>query len=126
LNTADGIKDSFYEELGRVFDNFPIYIFLGDFNAKVDREDMFKPIIGNQSSHVISNNNGVRVVNFAKSKNLVFKSTMLPHRSIHKYTWTSPDGKTRNQIDRILIYSRRHSSILDVRSFRGSDCDSDH
>jgi endonuclease/exonuclease/phosphatase family metal-dependent hydrolase len=68
----------------------------------------------------------LRVVNFATSENLVVKSTMIPHRSIHKYTWTSPDGKTQNQIDHILIARRRHSSILDVRSFRGADCDSDH
>jgi hypothetical protein len=66
------------------------------------------------------------VVNFAKSKNLVVKSTMFPHRSIHKYTWTSPDGKTHNQIDHILIDRRRHSSILDVGSFTGADCDSDN
>jgi hypothetical protein len=45
---------------------------------------------------------------------------------IHKYTWTSSDGKTHNQIDRILIYRRGHSSILDVQPFRGADCDSDH
>jgi hypothetical protein len=93
-DTSDDIKDSFYEELGRVFDQFPRYdmkILLGDFNAKVDREDFFKPTIGNESSRESSNDNGVRVVNFASSKNLVVKSTVFPHRSIHKYTWTSPD-----------------------------------
>jgi endonuclease/exonuclease/phosphatase family metal-dependent hydrolase len=116
-------------ELGHVFDQFPRYdikILLGDFNAKVGREDIFKPTIGNESSHGISNDNGVRVVNIATSKNLVVKSTMFPHHSIHKYTWTSPDGKTHNQSDHILIDRRRYSSILDVTSFRGADCDSDH
>jgi endonuclease/exonuclease/phosphatase family metal-dependent hydrolase len=101
-------------------------ILLGDFNAKVGREDIFKPTIGNASSHEISTDNGVRVVNFATSKNLVVKRTMFPHRSIHKYTWTSPDGKTHNHIDHILINRRRHSSIFDVRFFIGADCDSDH
>jgi hypothetical protein len=57
-DTSDDIKDSFYEELGRVFDQFPRYdmkILLGDFNAKVGTEDIFKPTIGNESSHEISN-----------------------------------------------------------------------
>jgi hypothetical protein len=49
-------------------------ISLGDFNAKVGREDIFKPTIGNVSLHEISNDNGVRVVNFATSKNLTVKS----------------------------------------------------
>jgi hypothetical protein len=53
------------------------------FNAKVGKEDIFKPTIGNDSSHEISNDNGV--VNFATSKNLVVKSTMFPNRSICKY-----------------------------------------
>jgi hypothetical protein len=69
---------------------------------------------------------GVRLVNFVTSKNLRVKSTMFPHRNIHKYTWTSPDGKTHNQIDHILVDRRRHSNVLDVQSFRAADCDSDH
>jgi hypothetical protein len=65
-------------------------------------------------------------VNFATPKNVTVKNTMFPHPNIHKFTWTSPDGKTHNQIDHILIDRRRHSSILDVRSFRAADCDTDH
>jgi len=51
---------------------------------------------------------------------------MFPHRNIHKYTWTSPDGKIHNQTDHILIDRRRHLSTVDVRNFRGTDCDTDH
>jgi hypothetical protein len=99
-DTSDDIKDSFYEDIGRVFDQFPRYdmkILLGDFNAKVGREDIIKLTIGNESAHEISNDNGIRAVNFATSKNLVVKSIMYLHRSIHKYTWTSPDGKTQTR-----------------------------
>jgi hypothetical protein len=88
-------------------------------------EDILKPKISNENSHEISNI-GIRIVNFATSKNLFFKSTMFSHRDIYKYTWTSPERKTQNHIDHVLIDRRRHSIILDVRSFRGADCDSDH
>jgi len=69
-------------------------ILLGDFNTKVGGENIFKPTIGQESLHQDSNDNGVRLVNFSTSKNLVVKSTMFPHWNIHKYTWTSPDGNT--------------------------------
>jgi len=59
-------------------------ILLGDFNAKVGRETIFKPTIGEESLHQDSNDNGFRLVNFATSKNMVLKSTMFPHRNIHK------------------------------------------
>jgi hypothetical protein len=66
----DNIKDRFYEELEHVFDKFRrnhMKILLGEFNTKVGRKDTFKPTSGNVSLHEISNDNGVRVVNFATS-----------------------------------------------------------
>jgi exonuclease III len=96
---TDDMKDSFYEDLERVFDKFPKYhmkILLGDFNAKVGKEDIFKPTIGNESLHEFRNDNGVRLVTFATSKILRVKSTMFPLRNVHKYTWPSLDGKTHS------------------------------
>ena len=78
-------------------------ILLEDFNAKLGRENIFKPTIGNESPHQDSNDNGVRIVNFVTQNNLVVKSTMFSHRNISKYTWTSPDGNTQpdsSHIDR--------------------------
>jgi hypothetical protein len=68
----------------------------------------------------------VKIVTFATSKNLVIKSTIFQHRNIHKYTWTSPDGQAHKHIDHILTERKWHSSTLNVRRFRGADCDTDH
>ena len=120
---SDTSKDSFYAELEQVFDHLPKYhmkILLGDFNAKVERVNIFKPTIGQERLHQHSNDNGVRLSTLAIFKNLMGKSTIFPHRINHKYTWTSPDSKTHNQGDHILTDWRWQSSVLDVRSFRGS------
>jgi hypothetical protein len=48
----DNIKNRFYEELEHAFDKFPEYhmkILLGDFNAKVGIEYIFKPTTGHEN-----------------------------------------------------------------------------
>jgi hypothetical protein len=83
------MKDSFCKELERIFDKLPKYrmtVVLGDFSANVCKEDIFKPTNGNESLHEISDDSGVRAVNFATFKNLGVRSTMFTHRNIHKYT----------------------------------------
>ena len=65
---SDESKDSFCEELEQVFDHFPKYrmkILLGYFNAKVGKENIFKPTIGQEILHQDINDNGFRLVNFA-------------------------------------------------------------
>jgi hypothetical protein len=118
------VQDNFCDELESVFDKFPKYL-MKVFSAKVVREDIFNPIIGNDSLHEISTDNGVRIVNFATlkiSQSIIQCSLQHPYI----YTWMSPDGKKHNRIDHILIDRPRHSSVLDVQSFRAVDCDTDH
>jgi sorting nexin-29 len=58
--------------------------------------------------------------------NLIIGGTLFPHKDIHKYTWTSPDGQTRNQIDHICISKQWRQILLDVRTKRGAALDTDH
>jgi hypothetical protein len=48
-------------------------ILSGNFNAKVGREDIFKPTIGNDSLEGIYNENKVRAVNLSTSKTVQSK-----------------------------------------------------
>jgi endonuclease/exonuclease/phosphatase family metal-dependent hydrolase len=115
--------------LTRLYDNAPgntVKIIIGDANAKIGKEAYYVPTIGLDSAHDLSNDNGGRLISFAASRNMIISSTTFPHKRIHKLTWSAPDGRTKNQIDHLLIDKRFRSSITDVRSYRGADCDSDH
>ena len=77
---SDYSKDYFHEELEHVCDHFPKYntkILVRDFNVNLERDDIFKPTIRNESLCRDNNDNGVRNVNFATSKNLVQSTTFL-------------------------------------------------
>ncbi|PNF22033.1 hypothetical protein B7P43_G10579 [Cryptotermes secundus] len=92
----NGIKNSFYEELEHVFDKFPKYpmkILLGYFNAKVGWENIFKPTAGNESLHEISNDNGVRVVNFVTGK------TGSEQKSTHRLHMERVNLKKLNEVE---------------------------
>jgi len=75
-----------------------IKIILGDFNAKVGKESVYKPTIGNET-----NNKGIKIIQFAIYNGLNVRSTF-PHKDIHKETWYSADGRTANQIDHLYIF----------------------
>jgi hypothetical protein len=66
---------------------------LGDWNAKVGREEIYQGLIDRHSLHLHTNNNGRRLVDLAAAKNMVVSSTCFPHKEIHKQTWRSPGGK---------------------------------
>lgn len=100
-------------------------ILMGDFNAKTGKENSLGPVVGKYSLHETSSENGVRLGQFAMRNDLVIKSTCFPYKKIHLTTWKSPDAGTLNQIDHVLIAARHSSSIMDMRSIRGPNCDTD-
>jgi len=57
---------------------------------------------------------------------MIVKRSMFPHRNFHKYSVTHPDGKTHNQNDHVLIEERLNWNVINGRSLKGTDCDTDH
>jgi len=121
----DDIKTAFYDELEILYDSLP-KIVLGDFNAKIGKETMYRPTIGKESLHRETNENGSMLVTFASNRNMVVSSTMFPHKNIHKQTWMSSCGRIGNQIEHVLVDNRIRSNIIDLRSMRGSSALSHH
>ena len=73
------IQKQFHDELEPVVDHFPKHhmrALLENFNAKLGRENIFKPTIVNASLHQDRNDNGVRIINFTASRNLRVKSNI--------------------------------------------------
>lgn len=84
----NGIKEEFYSHLDMIHDSIPRRlqkIILGDFNAKIGREDVFRPIIGRESIHEESNDNDIRLVTLATSKEMVITHTILTKIFISKH-----------------------------------------
>ena len=104
-----------------------VIVIMGDFNAKIGEN------WGRLNSNAIGpyglgerNPRGDRLEDFAVENDLVIANTLFQHPKRRLYTWTSPDGNTRNQIDFILIKRKWRTSVLNVKTFPGADCDTDH
>ena len=68
---------------------------------------------------------GSRANKFCQDNALVIANTLFQQHKRRLYTWTSPDGQHRNQIDYILCSQIWRSSIQSAK-IPGADCGSDH
>ena len=83
LGSIDDDKDEFYAQLELEYDRCPrhdIKIVIGDLNAQVGQKVEYRPVIGRFGAHRQTNENGLRLIDFATSKNMAIKSTMAPTR----------------------------------------------
>ena len=74
----------------------------------------------------VQNEAGQRLIEFCQENALVIANILFQQHKRRLYTWTSPDGQHRNQIDYILCSQRWRSSIQSAKTIPGTDCGSDH
>ena len=127
-DNTDETKEQFYDNLQYLLDKTPkndTIIILGDVNAQLEKERLYKEVTGQHTLHEETNRNGELLCEFAYANNIVVISTNLQHKRIHKITWLSADQNAINKIDHIIINTNKKEVIEDVRSMRGPNIDSD-
>lgn len=126
LSTA---KDDFYADLQNCLNNVNYKhscIVVGDFNAETGSDaaawngTLGRFGVGNR------NDNGIRMLSFASSNGLICANSWFRHKPVHKLTFYSNDGKTRKQIDHILVSRNIRSAVNDVRVYPHTGLVSDH
>ena len=99
---------------------------MGDSNSKVGQSD--SPEYAAIGPHGLGERNGRgdRPLDFATANEMVIANTLFKQHRRWLYTWTSPDGNRRNQIDYFCIHERWKTSVVNKKSLLGADCASDH
>jgi hypothetical protein len=130
-SSEDNIIEAFYEKMDELMSQIPtrdVTIIMGDMNAKVGRttdDNHLRSVIGGYGMGE-RNERGERLIQFCNERKLTVMNTCFKHHVRRLYTWVSPGDRWRNQIDYILINQRWRSSILNVKTYPGADCGSDH
>ena len=114
-NAEVGEVERFYEDLQDLLELTPqkdVLFIIGDWNAKVGSQET--PGVTGKFTLGVQNEAGQRLTEFCQGNTLVIANTLFQQHKRQLYTWTSPDGQHRNQIDYILcsqkwkaLYSRQ-------------------
>ena len=126
-NAEEAEGEQFQEDLQDLLEITPktdLLFIIRDWNAKVGSQET--PEVTGKYVLGVQNEAGQRLTEFCKQKVLLIENTLFQQHKRRLYTWTSPDGQHRNQIDYILCSQRWRNSIQSAKTGLGADCGSDH
>ena len=126
-NAEEAKVEGFYEDLQDLLELTPkkdILFITGDWNAKVGSQEI--PVLTGKFGFGVQNGAGQRLREFCQENALVIANTLFQQHKRRLYTWTSPDGQHRNQIDYIFCSQRWRSTIQSSKIRLGADCGSGH
>ena len=111
-NAEEAEAEQFYQDLQDLLELTPkkdVIFILGDWNAKEGSQEI--PGVTDKFGLGVQKEAGQRLIDFCQENALVIANTLFQQHKRRLYTWTSPDGQHRNQIDYILCSQRWRSSI---------------
>ena len=111
-NTEEAEVEWFYEDLQELLELTPpkdVLFIIENWNAKVGSQET--PGVTGKLGLGVQNEAGQRLIEFCQGNTLVIANTLFQQHKRRLYTWTSPDGQHRNQIDYIFCSQRWRSSI---------------
>ena len=126
-NAEEAEVERFYEELQDFLELTPnkdVLFIIGDWNARVESQKT--PGVTGKFGLGMRNEAGQRLIEFCQENALVIANTLFQQHKRRLYTWTSPDGQHRNQIDYILCSQRWRSSIQSAKTRPAAHYGSDH
>ena len=116
-NTEEAEVERFYEDLQDLLELTPqkdVLFIIGSWNARVGSQET--PGVTGKLGLGMWNEARQRLIEFCQENALVIANTLFQQHKRRLYTWTSPDGQHRNQIDYILCSQRWRSSIQSTKS----------
>ena len=116
-NTEEAEVERFHEDLQDLLELTPktdVLFIVRDWNAKVGSQET--PGVKGKFGLGVRNEAGQRLIGFCQENALVIANTLFQQHKRRLYTWTSPDGQHRNQIDYILCSQRWRSSIQSAKT----------
>ena len=125
-NAEEAEVERFYEDLQDLLELTPkkdVLFIIGDWNVKVGSQET--PGVTGKFGLGIRNEAGQRLIEVCQENALVITNTLFQQHKRRLYTWKSPDGQHRNQIDYICS-QRWRSYIQSTKTRPGADCGSDH
>ena len=126
-STEEAEVEQFYEDLQDLLELTPkkdVLFIIGDWNAKVKTQET--PGATGKFGLGVWNEAGQRLIEFCQENTLVIANTLFQQYKRRLYTWTSPDGQHRNQMDYILCSQKWGSSIQSAKTRLGADYGSDY
>ena len=116
-NAEEAEVEQFYEDLQDLLEPIPpkdVLFIIGDWNAKAGSQEI--PEVTGKFDLGVQNEAGKRLTEFCQENALVIVNTLFQQHKKRLYTWTSPNGQHRNQIDYILYSQRWRSSIQSAKT----------